>query len=216
MTPDDPRHGTNAGYRAGCHCAPCRAGANGYDKRYRWDRHNGVVRTVPSVGTRRRVHALNALGWDNITIARHAGRSKGWVTEILKQESIYASTAALICRVYDELSMRIPEPSPAATRARNTARKNRWQPPLAWDDDRIDDPAYRPSGWQYRPTSRADVLTELDEQGDGLYEALRVLKVSEAALWKWCKENGMSATYRRLVIRSNPDRGQNQYTREAS
>jgi hypothetical protein len=41
----------------------------------------------------------------------------------------------------------------AAARARHFAEKGNWPLPMALDDDRLDDPAYRPpsNGWKYLP-----------------------------------------------------------------
>jgi len=37
LAPDDPRHGTYAGYQRGCSCAECRAANAEYSRNYRTD-----------------------------------------------------------------------------------------------------------------------------------------------------------------------------------
>jgi hypothetical protein len=58
-----------------------------------------------------------------------------------KSSRVHRGTAGQVARVYDELAM-TPGPS---TRARDAAARRGWVPPLAWDDDEIDDPQARPA-----------------------------------------------------------------------
>jgi hypothetical protein len=64
------------------------------------------------------------------------------------------TTADAITRVYDELSMTVPQDDEAGRspragrihdRQRRLAARRGWAPPLAWDDDTIDDPAATPA-----------------------------------------------------------------------
>lgn len=90
---------------------------------------------VPKIGAVRRVHALMAMGWtkDHIT---EAGATS--LPRVLSGSGrlITLEKWREIKNVYDELSM-VPGPSPAA-KAR--AYAHGYAPPLAWDDDTIDDP----------------------------------------------------------------------------
>lgn len=136
MSPDDPRHGTVAGYvahvRSGSvDCDPCRRAKMRYEK----ERLLSGPKTVPSIGTRRRIRALRALGYSLAELAE-AG---GWKTEhaafkyAMTSPTITATTAARVAGIYEILCMR-PATGPRANRLRIIARRNGWAPPLAWDD----------------------------------------------------------------------------------
>lgn len=137
MSPDDPRHGTTAGYWTGCRERCCREARNA-DERLRRKHRDvfGINRSVPAIGTQRRIQALMVLGWTSRDIAERCGwATPQAVTELLTaRRFIQRSTAALVAAAYDELSMR-PGPS-AQNRVR--CRRKGWAPPLAWDN--IDDP----------------------------------------------------------------------------
>lgn len=154
MDPDDPRHGTTNGYRKGCRDACCRAAAAAARAAERKRRY--LLRTdylsVPPLGTHRRIQALVALGWSLAEISRRAGYDRSHVPLILTRHGpLQARTVERIAKVYDTLSMQLPEEKTgpqrhAASKARNLARRNGWPPPLAWDD--IDnDPAPATAGY---------------------------------------------------------------------
>lgn len=137
MTPDDPRHGTTRGWHAGCRDDCCRLARNRDAKRSKIERAFGRTRTVPAIGTQRRIRALYRLGWTSLAIANAAGwSSPEAVSETLKRTIVRTTTATRIAAVYDRISMR-PGPSRATQRR---AERAGWPPPLAWDDDTIDDP----------------------------------------------------------------------------
>lgn len=152
MLPDDPRHGTNAGHRAHYQpdgdktpCDPCRAAHAEY-KRQLW-RRKYMLRVsdlyVPSIGTTRRIRALQAIGWRLGDIDQALGHGDGWnnyAHNLTRQDRIHASTAAKVAAVYERLSM---TPGPSG-RTRAIAKNRRWAPPLAWNN--IDDPNEKPTG----------------------------------------------------------------------
>lgn len=94
---------------------------------------------VPRVGAARRVQALLALGWPH-----HALGAAG----IVNSAQIIGASGDLITvqrwrqvrDVYDRLSM-CPGPSPET---RGWAAKLGYHPPLAWDEEGIDDPTVMP------------------------------------------------------------------------
>lgn len=147
MSPDDPRHGTNAGYCAGCRNACCRHGHMVWMKRYRM----GVGGMVPTLGSRRRVEALEAIGWSRAEISRQLGRTREYIGHALRNEVVQQGTADAIAAIYDRLSMVVPLDAPVrrkgetrkhdATRTR--AARRGFAPPLAWED--IDDPNEKPN-----------------------------------------------------------------------
>ncbi|MEQ4207928.1 hypothetical protein [Actinopolymorpha sp. B9G3] len=100
----------------------------------------GPPGTMPSIGVLRRIQALLAMGWRHRDLDLRTGldtrtvldRGHGWVPP---------SVHDAVCRVYDILSM-TPGPCP---RTRDEARAAGYAPPLAWDDNTIDDPAVLPN-----------------------------------------------------------------------
>lgn len=142
---------------------------------------------VRGLGTTRRVRALNALGWPLREIADRSGLCEqeiGHLANDDRGEWVHASTAAAVSRVYDDLSMTVPvgatRPERSAHgRARNTAARKGWVPPLAWDD--IDTDPAPPTA---EPTS-GDLIEDaewLARSGAGLTEALTRLDRNFKAL----------------------------------
>lgn len=147
MTPDDPRHGSNAGYCAGCRCARCTAAATRYAKQLRLDGYQGRPRTVSSLGTFRRVEALMALGWSQRAIAAAAGMEQTNLSKMLRTRRpvVFRSTADRIAQVYDAWHMAPPRGDLAHLNlVRNLARERGYVPPLGWDD--IDNDLEPPAG----------------------------------------------------------------------
>lgn len=97
-------------------------------------------RYIPAVGTQRMAWALAALGWSVNTQADRAGIGRTQMRLMLKNQTLSPRHAASVRRLYDELSMQVPEPGRASTRARRWAMAELLFPPLAWDDETIDDP----------------------------------------------------------------------------
>lgn len=141
MTTDDDRHGTPSGYVAGCRERCCADAIARYECGRQWDLLNGRPRTVPAIGAQRRIHALQRLGWSAEALSRRLGHSPKWVDRVMKRSTIRRATHELIVSLYDELSMTLGP----SDRTRRRAEQKGWLPPLAYDDDRIDDPNYRPS-----------------------------------------------------------------------
>lgn len=139
MTCPAPRHGTYSAYRKGCRCPVAREDWRLYYKRRKQGRAQPLL--ISAAGTRRRIEALEALGWTGAQIAAAAGLHARRPGAILGFDRVTTTTADAIERAYDLLSMRIG-PS-VKTRARAAAKG--WAPPLAWDDDEIDDPDARPA-----------------------------------------------------------------------
>lgn len=143
MSPDDPRHGTTAGYRAhgpgGSACYPCRAAATEYQRKLLIDHILKRPRRMDARGTIRRIQALYAIGWTAQDIGTAAGLSNPRrVRAIANQARVGHDMAAAIDRAYRALCMK---PGPSAVN-RERAKIEGWAPPLAWDDiDHDDSPA---------------------------------------------------------------------------
>ncbi|WGL50665.1 hypothetical protein P5P86_11890 [Nocardioides sp. BP30] len=188
----------------------------------------GAPLMVSSLGTARRLQALAALGWTTIDLAPLLGVSPSRVGHMTTgmYGQVFRSTAARVAAVYDELSMQVPV-DPEETqrylvkvheRQRKMALAKGYAPPLAWDDDQLDDPKARPAvEWRPRPPTRVEVLEEIDDEAGTVVDACARLKVSRKALERWCLRHGLNELYSRLVARANPDRpGASEHLRTAS
>jgi hypothetical protein len=60
-----------------------------------------------------------------------------------QEKALTHAVADAIVIIYDKVSM-IPCEDPTAGRVARQAKKKGWAPPLAWDDDTIDDPKAKP------------------------------------------------------------------------
>jgi hypothetical protein len=106
------------------------------------DIRDGDSGMAPALGLTRRLQALVALGYTQDHVSAATGISQGLLSRItrgLANRSTARNWHAMVA-YYDEVSM---TPGPSST-ARANARKRGWVPPLAWDDDTIDDPNARP------------------------------------------------------------------------
>lgn len=100
---------------------------------------------VIATGTRRRTQALVAMGYgyEAQSRMRSCPRNNIWRLATGAHQSVTVETEAEVRSLYDKLSM-TPCSDRSATKARNVAKRMRWAPPLAWDDDAIDDPKAKP------------------------------------------------------------------------
>lgn len=149
-------HGTHAGYLAhftGPYadkepCDECKKGHAKY-KRDLWRRKyllGEISLYVDATGIKRRIRALQWMGWRLEDIAREAGykgtQPSKWLHNISYQKKIHLKRHAAICGAYDRLCM-FEGPSSIAAKS---ARRRGCAPPLAWDDETIDDPKAKPQG----------------------------------------------------------------------
>lgn len=168
MPPDDPRHGTHAGYVQhtrfpelnGKACDACRLANAAYQRGRERDKRMGQPRTVPALGARRRVQALQRLGWSLRMIAAEAGWNTPEALQyVLRNHSITRRSYLRIKAAYERLCMTVPPHCSATVRARMRAERAGFPPPLAWDD--IDDPDEVPKGvaprrWKQRQPDEVD------------------------------------------------------------
>lgn len=127
----------------------------------------GATVSVDSTGTRRRLQALVAAGWSQSKLAGRLGMLQTNFSRMVAAPAVYADTARKVAALYDELwDQQPPEDGHrdkvAASRARNMAASRGWPPPLAWDDDTIDDPTARPD--LGAKVSRREALAENAEE----------------------------------------------------
>jgi hypothetical protein len=97
---------------------------------------------VPAVGAVRRVRALYALGHFNHQIAAEAGISRDAVCALAadKWPTVKVHIDDGVRKAYDRLSMSTGK----SGKTRLWAERKGWVPPLAWDDEAIDNPAAVP------------------------------------------------------------------------
>lgn len=90
-------------------------------------------------GTRRRLQALAAIGWNHHEIARRLGYPRWKVNKALESAYVDIRVHDDIAALYDELWDQQPPTHTRAQRvgrsyALTVARRHGWLPPLAWDD----------------------------------------------------------------------------------
>ncbi|MGA4726270.1 hypothetical protein ACPB67_02520 [Micromonospora taraxaci] len=140
-SPDCPvnRHHTYSAYRHGCRSPQARDDFRLYYKRRREGR--AEPRRIDGTGTRRRIQALWAIGHASTTIGHAAGDMSGFNIQRLATRR-YVSRGSLnaIRLAYQRLSLQTG--TSIVTRKRAAAAG--YAPPLAWDDDTIDDPNAQP------------------------------------------------------------------------
>ena len=139
---------------------------------------------VDATGTRRRLQALAVNGWPISALASRAGLSRTNAKRQLERGTVLVATRDAVRRLYNELWDADPVACGIlpqhATRARARGLREGWLPPLAWDDDTIDDPAARPAGMRTahktRGTAEAEVMDLLDmgETVDAIAQRLRM------------------------------------------
>lgn len=116
---------------------------------------------VDGTGTARRLQALVALGWSQVQLAARLGVAPTNLTPLIHcgRRSVVVATAQAVTVLYDELSMTLPpqitvEQQRSVARAQGTARRRGWVPPLAWEEEALDDPAARPHTGAPQTSSR--------------------------------------------------------------
>lgn len=98
----------------------------------------GGARVDPT-GTRRRIHALVAVGWSMSKLCECLGMHRGNFNKTLAAETVTARTARAVRALYDELWDQLPPRAEwrdkiAYSRSVNLAKTRGWAPPMAWDD----------------------------------------------------------------------------------
>ena len=121
-------------------------------------------------GSTRRLQALTAIGWDTDTLATELGWTSTQLAKALTGHTP-PHTRHHITALYDLLSM-TPGPS---TQARQHAQQHGWPPPLAWDDEHLDNPDATPApGW--KPTTKRQPFTDRYQEWRTLgYSDLEIL-----------------------------------------
>lgn len=134
------RHGTRAAYHKGCRCPHAREDRRIYDKRLREARQPAGY--VDATGARRRLQALNAIGWTFEDLAPRLHTKPSHLRAIARgaesAQKLYRTTADRITDLYRQLAG-VPGPSQIS---RSRAAAKGWLSPVWWDN--IDDPDEQP------------------------------------------------------------------------
>lgn len=159
-------------------------------KRTKWIRA-GIWPGMPdATGTARRLQALAALGWSPSELARRAGVNRSTIEHLIKGRVQRTALATVhdVADTYEKLSM---SQGPAQA-WRDTAAQRGWSPPLAWDDDTIDDPAATPDRGQAVTVSFADKIAELRDCGYSDLIIAQRLDVQPASLLRQLNRYGIT------------------------
>jgi len=108
------------------------------------------AKLVLAVGTSRRLHALNAIGWPNTVIGERIGSFNTQVLHTHRQKWVLQKTATAVLRCYEELRHLDPVqhgvPAALVKGLHTRAAQHGWRDPLWWEDyGRIDDPEFDPA-----------------------------------------------------------------------
>ncbi|NUO59033.1 MAG: hypothetical protein HOV78_20420 [Hamadaea sp.] len=130
---------------------------------------------VDGTGTGRRLQALCFLGWSVGQISAQSGLDRQALDKAIHGGAISVKTRDAVRATYDRLWNQPPPETNkreriAASRSRRRALIAGWAPPLAWDDEAIDDPAATPELGQSRATNRGRALEDLVEDVEFLLD----------------------------------------------
>ena len=122
---------------------------------------------VDATGTTRRLQALVTLGWTVTALGRRLGKTSANMFTTIDSPRVLEATRRRVAALYDELWNCPPvaitrHERTSATRAKRYAAAHGWAPPLAWDDDTIDDPSATPQGVATAPV-RLSITTQVAE-----------------------------------------------------
>lgn len=100
---------------------------------------------VDATGTRRRIQALVATGWSVTRLGKELGIGSANFHAMLHRDQVRLCTSRAVTELYERL-WNTPPPHEthrdkiAYNRAKGYAAARGWLPPLAWDEDTIDEP----------------------------------------------------------------------------
>ncbi|MHA3700717.1 hypothetical protein ACXR2U_00915 [Jatrophihabitans sp. YIM 134969] len=125
--------------------------------------------TLDSTGTRRRLQALVAIGWDLRELAARLERTPTHVARTMRGIRVTAGTAAAVQSLYEQLwDVRPALDRRPAREALAWAARNGWQPPLAWDDIDTDASPHPRIGAHLTGDDIDEIAVERALAGDGI------------------------------------------------
>lgn len=123
---------------------------------------------VDGAGSRRRLQALVTIGWSQTRLAKMLGVTVTNLGKVIHGGGqLRKSTVDAVHQLYEQHWSSGPTPASrfeqaGITRAVAVATQHGWVPPLAWDDDTIDDPFAAPDIGAAVPAMAARVENALD------------------------------------------------------
>ncbi len=123
-------------------------------------------RYIDSCGTVRRLQALVAIGWSLSRLAKKLGMERGNFGTFMNADQCTVRRALAVRDLYDQIWNQ-PQTGTewhsktSATKARNYAAVRGWLPPLAWDDDTIDNPDAEPD-LGHKPKLRDTIADDVE------------------------------------------------------
>lgn len=165
---------------------------------------------VDATGTRRRLQALVAVGWSQCKLAERLGMARANFGKTMKADQVYAETARAVRELYDTLWNAAPPHAVhrdriAYSRSKRLASVRGWSPPLAWDDDTIDNPGACPQRSLGPDDARCDIREYVDQiaierriAGDPI--DLTIAELAEAVRVLYAKGETRTAIARRLAM----------------
>lgn len=151
------------------------------------DRHR-----IPAVGTTRRLQALVAFGYTQSDLCSRLGMSATNGTCLFSgaQVLVTATTARKVEALFDALQL-IPGPS---DRARQRAARRGWAPPLAWDEDTIDNPDAVAEGARGNGRTKldADEYHDLRQLGFTDDQVAERAGIQRESLLRWLERKGIA------------------------
>lgn len=113
---------------------------------------NRGTATVDAVGTRRRLEALQAIGYSTRYLAARLGAGPKTPLQVARRDRVRAATARGVAALYTELECT----AGPSRRVSITARARGFLTPAWWDAETIDDPNIGPDGiYTYRQSGRS-------------------------------------------------------------
>lgn len=144
-------------------------------------------------GTRRRLQALMTLGWSQTRLAAALDyQTRNFGHLINGTRGVTVATAHAVRALYDNLWDQAPTianhwEAGGSNRARKYATERGWVPPMAWDDDTIDDPNATPHVDEHEPRAprrliHLDDIADFIDWGHDLPTTARRLNVTPNAI----------------------------------
>lgn len=150
---------------------------------------------VDASGTRRRLEALQAVGWSLAEIAPLCGVSRRTLHGVMDRPAVQVGTARAVRDVYSKLWDQEPPTFTDAQRrsvdlTRRRAAQQGWLPPAAWEDELLDQPDEqmwavlntRVAKWRLADLRRAAESFDAGDRSPLTVAAARECERREAAL----------------------------------
>lgn len=125
---------------------------------------------LAACGSRRRIQGLIWAGWTGRQLAGLSGLTETMISRLACGAALTV-TPDVVEAVEDLYDRAWQGPRRPSTASRRRATAAGWAPPLAWDDDTIDDPAARPVGVRSAADDRPDRHATADLAAIGCTDA---------------------------------------------